>query len=86
LMVRFALPTGTFMSSSAHTDANNVMSTVKVMHGFRRFCNKIYQASKFCLGNFDKLAAAGTKFTPPKTVARTGKGMLSLLTRNCSVS
>ena len=69
------------------TGGGDIAFDVKVMHGYRRFCNKIFQASKYCLGNFDKAAEAGNKFTPPKTVRRTGqetlaeKWILSCLTK-----
>jgi len=59
------------------TGGGDIAFDVKVMHGYRRFCNKIYQASKYCLGNFDKAAEAGNKFTPPSTVTRTGKETLA---------
>ncbi len=42
-----------------------------------RFCNKVYQATKYCLGTFDKAAAAGAQFTPPKALTRTGKESLA---------
>jgi hypothetical protein len=41
------------------------------MAGYRRFCNKIYQATKFALG---KLPAG---YVPPPKLAKTGKESLS---------
>ena len=46
---------------------------IKVMHGYRRFCNKIYQATKYVLG---KLPA---EFTPISTATKTGEESLSEL-------
>lgn len=44
---------------------------VKTMHGYRKFCNKIYQATKYVLGKL------GDDFVPRKTSALTGKESLS---------
>ncbi len=44
---------------------------IKVMHGYRRFCNKIYQATKYVLGKLDK------DFVPQKVAAKTGEESLS---------
>ncbi len=41
------------------------------MHGYRRFCNKIYQATKFVLGKLE------ADFVPQKTGAKTGKESLA---------
>jgi len=47
---------------------------VKVMHAYRRFCNKLYQATKYVLGTFDKY---GKGFIPNQTLALSGKESLS---------
>lgn len=36
------------------TGGGDIAFDVKVMHGYRRFCNKIYQATKYVLGSFEK--------------------------------
>lgn len=43
---------------------------VKTMHGYRRFCNKIYQATKYVLGKL------GDDFVPRESSALTGKESL----------
>jgi valyl-tRNA synthetase len=37
------------------TGGGDVNFDIKVMHGYRKFCNKIYQATKYVLGSLDKL-------------------------------
>jgi valyl-tRNA synthetase len=44
---------------------------VKIIHGYRRFCNKIYQATKYVLGKL------GAEFRPLATSAKTGKESLA---------
>jgi valyl-tRNA synthetase len=52
------------------TGGGDVNFDVKVMAGYRRFCNKIYQATKYVLG---KIPA---DYAPPAKVAKTGKETL----------
>ena len=56
------------------TGGGDIAFDVKVMHGYRRFCNKIYQATKYALGTFEKY---GKDFVPEKTASKTGKESLS---------
>ncbi|OCK77520.1 valyl-tRNA synthetase-like protein [Lepidopterella palustris CBS 459.81] len=53
------------------TGGGDIAFDVKVIHGYRRFCNKIYQATKFVLGRI------GEDFTPRSTATKTGKESLS---------
>ncbi|OCL10164.1 valyl-tRNA synthetase [Glonium stellatum] len=46
---------------------------IKVMHAYRRFCNKIYQATKYVLGTFDK---HGKDFVPSETATLSGNESL----------
>jgi valyl-tRNA synthetase len=56
------------------TGGGDIAFDVKVMAGYRRFCNKIYQATKYCLGSFEKY---GNGFTPRETAAKGGNESLS---------
>ena len=44
---------------------------IKVMHGYRRFCNKIYQATKYVLGKLD------SSFSPEASPLKTGHESLA---------
>lgn len=55
------------------TGGGDINFDIQQMHGYRRFCNKIYQATKFVLGKLDK------DFTPKKQPSRTGKESLAEL-------
>ena len=46
---------------------------IKVMHGYRRFCNKIYQATKYVLGKLP------SDFSPLAQATKTGKESLAEL-------
>lgn len=52
------------------TGGGDINFDTQVMHGYRRFCNKIYQATKFVLGKI------GEDFTPQKKGGKTGKESL----------
>ena len=52
------------------TGGGDINFDVKVMGGFRRFSNKIYQATKYVLG---KIA---TDYVPPEKLAKTGRETL----------
>ncbi|CCD54916.1 similar to valyl-trna synthetase [Botrytis cinerea T4] len=62
--LRFALVSYT-------TGGGDIAFDIKVIHGYRKFCNKIYQATKYVVG---KLPA---DFVPNKTAKLTGKESLS---------
>lgn len=49
---------------------NDINFDIKTMHSYRRFCNKIYQATKYVLGKL------GEDFVPRETSALTGKESL----------
>lgn len=53
------------------TGGGDINFDIKVMHGYRKFCNKIYQATKFVLGKLDQ------DFVPQKTGKPTGKESLA---------
>jgi valyl-tRNA synthetase len=62
--LRFALVSYT-------TGGGDIAFDIQVIHGYRRFCNKIYQATKFVLGKL------GDDFKPRATPTKTGKESLS---------
>ncbi|KAF2224229.1 tRNA synthetases class I-domain-containing protein [Elsinoe ampelina] len=53
------------------TGGGDIAFDVKVMHGYRRFCNKIYQATKYVLGNLPE------GYTPQAKGGKTGKESLA---------
>ncbi|CAG8894914.1 unnamed protein product [Penicillium nalgiovense] len=62
--LRFALVSYT-------TGGGDIAFDVQVIHGYRKFCNKIYQATKFVLGKL------GDDFKPQTGVKKTGNESLS---------
>lgn len=52
------------------TGGRDINLDIKVVHGYRKFCNKIYQATKFALMRL------GDDFVPNKTSAKSGKESL----------
>ncbi|KAK4980865.1 hypothetical protein LTR66_010321 [Elasticomyces elasticus] len=53
------------------TGGGDIAFDVRVMQGYRRFCNKIYQATKYVLGNLPE------GFTPQAKGGKTGKESLA---------
>jgi valyl-tRNA synthetase len=51
------------------TGGGDISFDVNVIHGYRRFCNKIYQATKYVLGRLGDV-------TPHATIAKSGKESL----------
>jgi valyl-tRNA synthetase len=62
--LRFALVSYT-------TGGGDIKFDIKVIHGYRKFCNKIYQATKYMLSKLD------ADFVPQKTAALIGKESLA---------
>ncbi|KAL5336751.1 valyl-tRNA synthetase mitochondrial precursor [Aspergillus crustosus] len=60
-----------FSLVSYTTGGGDIAFDVQVIHGYRRFCNKIYQATKYVLGKL------GDDFKPQPTPSKTGKESLS---------
>ncbi|KAL2831831.1 valyl-tRNA synthetase mitochondrial precursor [Aspergillus cavernicola] len=60
-----------FSLVSYTTGGGDIAFDIQVIHGYRRFCNKIYQATKFVLGKL------GDDFKPQPTPSKTGKESLS---------
>jgi valyl-tRNA synthetase len=60
-----------FSLVSYTTGGGDIAFDIKVIYGYRKFCNKIYQATKYVLGNLDK------DFVPKKTGKVTGKESLA---------
>jgi valyl-tRNA synthetase len=52
------------------TGGGDIAFDVDVIHGYRRFCNKIYQATKYVLGRL------GDDFVPRSTIAKSGNESL----------
>lgn len=52
------------------TGGGDISFDIQVMHGYRRFCNKIYQATKYALGNLHD------GYTPPRSLRKTGRESL----------
>jgi len=53
------------------TGGGDIAFDIKVIHGYRKFCNKIYQATKYVLGSLP------SDYVPHTTGARTGKESLA---------
>ncbi|KFZ18786.1 hypothetical protein V502_03936 [Pseudogymnoascus sp. VKM F-4520 (FW-2644)] len=62
--LRFALVSYT-------TGGGDIAFDIKVIYGYRKFCNKIYQATKYVLGNLP------ADFVPQKSAKKTGKESLA---------
>ncbi|KAI9840966.1 MAG: Valine--tRNA ligase, mitochondrial [Sclerophora amabilis] len=60
-----------FSLISYTTGGGDINFDVRVIYGYRKFCNKIYQATKYVLRNLEK------EFVPQKRPNKTGKESLS---------
>ncbi|KAL7819054.1 tRNA synthetases class I domain-containing protein [Trichoderma gracile] len=56
-----------FTMINATTGGGDINLEIKIIHGYRKFCNKIFQATKYVLGSLPK------DFVPSKTGAVPGK-------------
>ncbi|KAH0562274.1 hypothetical protein GP486_003034 [Trichoglossum hirsutum] len=71
--LRFSLVSYTTGGEAELTDmtAGDINFDIKVLHGYRKFCNKIYQATKFVLGKLEE------GFVPRASSQKTGKESLA---------
>ena len=53
------------------TGGSDINMDIKVIHAYRKFCNKIYQATKYVLGKL------GADYIPPATATKTGNESLA---------
>jgi valyl-tRNA synthetase len=60
-----------FSLISYTTGGGDIAFDIKVIYGYRKFCNKIYQATKYVLGKLDN------DYVPQKTGKMTGKESLA---------
>ena len=60
-----------FESRADVSPGGDINFDIKVMHGYRRFCNKIYQATKYVLGKLP------SSYSPPATCSKTGNESLA---------
>ncbi|WEW58437.1 valyl-tRNA synthetase [Emydomyces testavorans] len=60
-----------FSLVSYTTGGGDINFDIQVIYGYRRFCNKIYQAAKYVLGKL------GNDFQPLATIAKTGSESLA---------
>jgi valyl-tRNA synthetase len=60
-----------FSLVSYTTGGGDIAFDIKVIYGYRKFCNKIYQATKYVLGKLD------SDYVPRKTGKMTGKESLA---------
>jgi valyl-tRNA synthetase len=56
-----------FTMVNATTGGSDINLDVKVIHGYRKFCNKIFQATKYVLGSLP------ADFVPAETAPKSGK-------------
>ncbi|CAK7245457.1 MAG: valine--tRNA ligase [Sporothrix thermara] len=61
------------------TGGGDINFDIKVMHAYRRFCNKIWNASKFVLGNLAAHSTGDAAFTPRATRTLGGSESLAEL-------
>ncbi|KAL9609510.1 MAG: hypothetical protein Q9167_005728 [Letrouitia subvulpina] len=66
------------------TGGGDINFDIKVMHGYRRFCNKIYQATKYVLGKLPESYTPSPSTSQPENLSLADRWILHKLTTACA--